>query len=276
MYPLLFKLGPLSIYSYGVLLATAYIVGLQLALRRADRAGLSGQRVMDLGIFIIISALVGAKLMLFIVEFKQFTSEPARLMVLLKSGGVFYGGLLLGLPVAWWYIQRHKLPLWTTCDLFAPGLALGHSIGRMGCLLAGCCYGLATDVPWAITFTSSLAATNVGTPLGIALHPTQVYEAVAELAIFGFLLVGERRWRHFAGRTFWTYLLLYPISRIIIEFYRGDPRGMVIGSVSTSQFLSALLVPLAIAMLILLSRRGTSVGASAKRSSNKRRSESRK
>ena len=223
MYPLLFELGPLSIYSYGVLLATAYILGLQFALRRADRAGLSGQRVMDLGIFVIISALVGAKLMLLVVDFDQFTSDPARLWVLLKSGGVFYGGLLLAVPVAWWYIRRHKMPLWTTCDLFAPGIALGHAVGRMGCLMAGCCYGRATEVPWAITFTNTLAAANVGTPLEIALHPTQIYEAIAELAVLGILLAGERRWRPFAGRTFWTYLLLYPTARFIIEFLPRRP-----------------------------------------------------
>ena len=265
MYPLLFELGPVSIYSYGVLLATAYIVGLQFALRRADRAGLNGQRVMDLGIFVIISALIGAKLMLFLVDFDRFTSDPAQLMVLLKSGGVFYGGLLLAVPVAWWYIRRHALPLWTTCDLFAPGIALGHSIGRMGCLLAGCCYGRETDVPWAITFTSTLAAANVGTPLGIAIHPTQIYEAVAELLVLGVLLWGERRWRAFPGRTFWTYLLLYPIARIIIEFYRGDPRGMPFDAISTSQFLSGLIVPVSIVMLILLGRKQPTDDATARR-----------
>ena len=264
MYPLLFELGPLSIYTYGVLLATAYIVGLQFALRRADRAGLNGQRVMDLGIFVIISALVGAKLMLLVVDFDQFAADPARLMVLLKSGGVFYGGLLLAAPVAWWYIRRHKLPLWATCDLFAPGIALGHGIGRLGCLMAGCCYGRATDLPWGITFTNTLAAANVGTPLEIALHPTQIYEAIAELTIFGYLLAGERRWRHFEGRTFWTYLLLYSTARFIIEFYRGDPRGMVFGTIPTSQFLSALIVPLSIAMLLRLGRSKAPIAAPAR------------
>jgi len=125
----------------------------------------------------------------------------------------------------------------------------------MGCLLAGCCYGRATDVPWGITFTSTLAAANVGTPLEIAIHPTQVYEAVAELLVLGVLLWGERRWRPFPGRTFWTYLLLYPIARIIIEFYRGDPRGMVFDMIPTSQFLSGLIVPISIVMLILLGRK---------------------
>ena len=107
---------------------------------------------------------------------------------LARSGGVFYGGLILAVIVAFWYIDRYRLPFWTTCDIFAPGIALGHVTGRLGCLAAGCCYGSPTDVPWAITFTNPLAAANVGTPLGIALHPTQVYEAGAELLILGLLL----------------------------------------------------------------------------------------
>jgi len=254
MYPLLFELGPLSIYSYGVLLATAYIVGLRFALRRADRAGLNGQRVMDLGILIIISALVGAKLMLFLVEFDRFTSDPAQLLVLLKSGGVYYGGLLLAVPVAWWYIFNYQLPFWTTCDLFAPGIALGQAVGRMGCLLAGCCYGQTTEVPWGITFTNTLAAANVGTPLDKALHPTQLYEAAAMLLVLGLLLAGEQRWKPFPGRTFWTYLLLYGSARFIIEFYRGDPRGLVFDTMPTSQFVSALIVPVSLGMLVYLGR----------------------
>ena len=258
MYPLLFELGPLSIYSYGVLLASAYIVGLRLALRRADQAGLNGQRVMDLGILIIISALVGAKLMLFLVEFDRFTSDPAQLLVLLKSGGVYYGGLLLAVPVAWWYIFNYRLPFWITCDLFAPGIALGQAVGRMGCLLAGCCYGQTTEMPWGITFTNTLAAANVGTPLGVALHPTQLYEAVAMLLVLGVLLASERHWRPFPGRTFWTYLLLYGLARFAIEFYRGDPRGLVFDTVPTSQFVSVLIVPISLGMLVYLRRRNNS------------------
>jgi phosphatidylglycerol:prolipoprotein diacylglycerol transferase len=258
MYPLLFELGPLSIYSYGVLLATAYIVGLRFALRRADQAGLNGQRVMDLGILIIISALVGAKLMLFVVEFDRFTSDPAQLLALLKSGGVYYGGLLLAVPVAWWYISNYRLPFWTTCDLFAPGIALGQAVGRMGCLLAGCCYGQTTEMPWGVTFTNTLAAANVGTPLGVALHPTQLYEAAAMLLVLGVLLASERHWRPFQGRTFWTYLLLYGLVRFAIEFYRGDPRGLVFDTLPTSQFVSALIVPISLSMLVYLRRRDNS------------------
>jgi phosphatidylglycerol:prolipoprotein diacylglycerol transferase len=166
---------------------------------------------------------------------------------------VFYGGLIVAVGVALWYIRRVGLPLWTTCDVFAPGIALGHVVGRFGCLFAGCCYGKPTTRPWGITFTDPFAAANVGTPLGVPLHPTQIYEAGAEFLILMVLLLTERKGRPFAGRTFWLYMLLYAISRFIIEFYRGDDRGTV-GMFSTSQFISVILAPLALVMLVYLSR----------------------
>jgi phosphatidylglycerol:prolipoprotein diacylglycerol transferase len=253
MYPRLFELGPITVYTYGVLLAAAYLLGLKLAMVRAQARGLDANRVLDLGIYIIISALVGAKLLLLVTDFRTFSANPRELLTLARSGGVFYGGLIVAVGVALWYIRRIGLPLWTTCDVFAPGIALGHVVGRFGCFFAGCCYGRPTTLPWGITFTDPFAAANVGTPLGVALHPTQLYEAGAELAILTVLLATERKGRAFAGRTFWTYLLLYAVSRFIIEFYRGDDRGTV-GMFSTSQFISLLLAPLAIGMLVYLSR----------------------
>jgi phosphatidylglycerol:prolipoprotein diacylglycerol transferase len=170
---------------------------------------------------------------------------------------VFYGGLIAAVSVALWYLWRHRMPVWTVTDAFAPGIALGHVIGRLGCLFAGCCFGIrAEDLPWAITFHSEYAAQNVGTPLNVPLHPTQLYEAGAELIILILLLVTERKGRPFPGRTFWGYMFLYGVSRFIIEFYRGDARGMI-GSFSTSQFVSLIIVPLSIIMLIYLSRRPT-------------------
>lgn len=253
MYPELFSIGPITIYSYGVLLAMSYLLGLWLAMHRARQWGLDPSRVLDLGIYIIIAALIGAKLLLFIVDFDQFSGSWSDLMSLARSGGVFYGGLILAVGVAFWYISRYNLPFWTTCDIFAPGIALGHVTGRLGCLAAGCCYGSPTDVPWAITFSNPLAAANVGTPIGIALHPTQIYEAGAELLLLGLLLGTERRGRPFAGRTFWAYMFLYAVSRFIVEIYRGDPRGMLLG-VSTSQFISLVLAPLSLVMLVWLSK----------------------
>jgi phosphatidylglycerol:prolipoprotein diacylglycerol transferase len=255
MFPKLFELGPLTVYTYGVLLAAAYLSGLQLALVRARRRGMDPTRVMDLGIYVIISALVGAKLLLLAVDFDNFRRSPGELFSLVRSGGVFYGGLILAVGVALWYLRRHRMPVWTTCDVFAPGIALGHVIGRIGCFMAGCCYGRSCDLPWAVTFTNPLASSNVGTPLGVPLHPTQLYEAGAELLILVGLLAFERRGRAFAGRTFWAYMLAYAVSRFIIEFFRGDERGVVLGLMSTSQFISVILAPLSVVMLIVLSRR---------------------
>ena len=254
MYPRLLELGPVTVYTYGVLLAAAYLLGLKLAMVRAKTRGLDEARVLDLGIYIIISALIGAKLLLLLTDYQTFKNDPRELLTLARSGGVFYGGLILAVVVALWYIGRVGLPLWTTCDVFAPGIALGHVIGRFGCLFAGCCYGKPTTMPWGITFTDQFAAANVGTPLDRPLHPTQLYEAGAELLILVFLLTTERKGRPFAGRTFWLYMLLYAVSRYIIEIFRGDERGTV-GIFSTSQFISLILAPLAIVMLIYLARR---------------------
>ena len=212
--------------------------------------------MLDLGIYIIISALVGAKLLLFITDFRTYVDSPREFLTLARSGGVFYGGLILAVSVALWYIRRIGLPLWTTCDVFAPGIALGHVVGRFGCFFAGCCYGKPTDVAWAITFTDPFAAANVGTPLNVPLHPTQLYEAGAEAVILALLLSTESRGRRFPGRTFWLYLFLYAVSRYVIEIFRGDPRGGPIGIFSPAQFISVILAPLAVLMLIYLSRRG--------------------
>jgi len=150
---------------------------------------------------------------------------------------------------------------------------LGHVVGRMGCLLAGCCYGVPTSLPWGITFSDPFAAANVGTPLHVALHPTQLYDAAAEFVILLLLLGTERRGRKFHGRTFWIYILLYAVSRFTIEFFRGDPRGSTFGW-STSQAISMGLAPLAIIMLFVLARaktgdpvpeKASAVGTSRKR-----------
>src|SRR2546426_6856105 len=141
MYPRLFELGPITVYTYGVLLAAAYLFGLKLAMVRAKARGLDANRVLDLGIYIIISALIGAKLLLLVTDFRTFTANPRELLTLARSGGVFYGGLILAGTGALLYIHRLRLPLWATCDGFAPGIPLGPLVGGFGCVFAGCCYG---------------------------------------------------------------------------------------------------------------------------------------
>lgn len=254
MFPKLLDLGPFTVYSYGLLLALAYLAGLQMAVWRAKARGLDGTKILDLGVGIIIAALVGAKLMLLVVDFDYFSANPAELLSLARSGGVFYGGLILASLVAIWQVRRLHLPVWATGDIIAPGIALGHVVGRLGCFLGGCCYGRETHLPWAVTFTSPLALANVGTPLNVPLHPTQLYEAGAAAIILAGLLVFERRGRPFPGRTFWVYILVYAISRFVIEFFRGDPRGVVL-SMPTSQFIALALMPLSVVMLVYLARR---------------------
>jgi phosphatidylglycerol:prolipoprotein diacylglycerol transferase len=265
MYPELFHLGPLTVYSYGVLLAAAYLLGLRLAMSRARSRGLDPTTMLDLGIYIIIAALVGAKLLLLVVEFDHYKDNPAELLSLARSGGVFYGGLILAVAVAFFQIWRKRLPFWQTCDVFAPGIALGQTIGRLGCFAAGCCYGRPTSVPWAVTFTNPQALANVGTPLGVPMHPTQLYESGADLLILLVLLATEKKGRPFPGRTFWLYMLFYGVSRFIVEFYRGDPRGVVFGTMSTSQFIALVIVPVSIAMLYWLGRPVPSAGGTERR-----------
>ena len=236
-------LGPLTLYTYGVLLATAFLAGLWVAGRQARKEGLKEDRVTDLAVYLLIAGLLGAKLLLLATDWFYYSSNPRQLLTIMQSGGVFYGGLLAALPVAWWYVRRHGLPGWQTADALAPGVAIGQVIGRIGCLAAGCCYGRPTNLPWAITFTDVQAARIVGTPLDTPLHPVQLYESLAVLGIFFALLRIARR-KSFHGQVVVSYLALYAVARFAIEFYRGDAsRGSVLGGLlSTSQFISVLML----------------------------------
>jgi phosphatidylglycerol:prolipoprotein diacylglycerol transferase len=236
-------IGPLTLHTYGVLLALAFLAGLWIANRQAKKAGLDATRITDMAVYVLIGGLLGAKLLLLIVEWPFYSRNPGELFSLVQSGGVFYGGLLGALPVAWWYSRKHALPGWPTADVLAPGVALGQAVGRLGCFAAGCCYGRPTDVPWAVTFKDIYTTRTVGTPLDVPLHPTQLYESAATLLIFGILLWLSRR-KLFHGQVALAYIFLYAVARFVIEFYRGDAaRGTVLGGwLSTSQFISILMV----------------------------------
>ena len=249
------NVGPLTLHSYGVLLAIAFLAGLWVAARQARRAGLDSARVSDLAIFVLIAGLVGAKAMLVIVEWEYYSKNPGELFSILQSGGVFYGGLLAAFPVAIWYTRRHHLAGWRVADALAPGVAIGQAIGRLGCFAAGCCYGLAADVPWAVTFRDIYATRAVGTPIDTPLHPTQLYESAAAFAIFGFLIWIASR-KRFHGQVMLSYVVLYSIARFALEFFRGDrSRGEVFdGLLTTSQFVGIGLVLAAVILLPYLLR----------------------
>jgi phosphatidylglycerol---prolipoprotein diacylglyceryl transferase len=249
-------LGPFTLHSYGLLLAVAFLTGLYVASRQARKAGLDPNRVADLGVYVLIAGLLGAKLLLVFVDFRHYREHPEELLSIFQSGGVFYGGLLAAFPVAAWYVRRHNLPGWATADCLAPGVVIGQAIGRLGCFAAGCCFGKPTSVAWGVTFKDAYANRYVGTPLDIALHPTQIYESLLTLLIFFALLrVAERK--RFHGQVTISYVVLYAIARFVVEFFRGDAsRGSVLGGVlSTSQFIALLLLAVAVAITPYLMKR---------------------
>ena len=237
------EIGPLTLHTYGVLLALAFVAGLWAAGWQARKAGLDAATVADMAVYVLIAGLVGAKVLLLAVEWGHYSRNPRELFSLVQSGGVFYGGLLGALPVAWWYARRHSLSGWQTADVLAPAVAIGQSVGRIGCLAAGCCYGRAAEVPWAISFHDEYANRIVGTPLNMPLHPTQIYESLACLLIFGILIAVAAR-KKFHGEVALAYVVLYAAARFVIEFFRGDVvRGAILdGALSTSQFIAILMV----------------------------------
>jgi phosphatidylglycerol:prolipoprotein diacylglycerol transferase len=236
-------IGPLTLHTYGALLAVAFLAGLWIAHREAKRTGLDAARITDMAVYVLIGGLVGARLLLLLVDWRHYVENPRDIWTLLQSGGVFYGGLLGALPVAWWYARRHKLDGWRTADVLAPGVVLGQSIGRLGCFAAGCCWGRACDLPWAVTFKDPYVARQVGTPIDLPLHPTQLYESLATAVIF-LLVLWIARHKKFHGQVALAYVTLYAAARFGIEFFRGDAaRGVVFGgALSTSQFIALLMV----------------------------------
>jgi phosphatidylglycerol---prolipoprotein diacylglyceryl transferase len=241
MYPVLWQLGPLTIYSYGVLAAAGVLLGLLYARSQAPRAGLNRAEVWNLGIYMVLAALVGAKLWLVLIEWPYFWAHPREMfsLSLVQSGGTFFGGILGGIAFAAIYTWYEKMPILPLLDTYGAAVPLGHAVGRVGCFLAGCCYGKPTSLPWGVKFTSPIAEQLVGTPIGVPLHPTQLYEAAAEIANFIFLVwLGKRQ--RFAGEIAGAYLVLYGIERGLIEIVRGDPdRTLVMhGAVSLMQIVS--------------------------------------
>ncbi|HEY7922560.1 MAG TPA: prolipoprotein diacylglyceryl transferase [Vicinamibacteria bacterium] len=236
--------GPtITLHTYGLLLAIAFIAGLWVASREAKRQGLDAGRVTDMAIWVLIAGLIGAKVLLVLVDFHYYQRSPRELWSIFQSGGVFYGGLIGGALVAWWYARRHGLAGWSTADALAPGVVLGQAIGRLGCFAAGCCWGKPTSLPWAITFTDVYASRAVGTPMDTPLHPSQLYESAAAFLIFAFLLWLLPR-KRFDGQVALAYVALYSAARFGLEFLRGDPeRGSWFGgALSTSQVIAIVLL----------------------------------
>ena len=263
MYPELFRIGSFPVNTYGVLMALAFMAALFVASRLGGRDGLPLELVFDLGLWLLLGAIIGSKLLLMLAE-PEYGADWRNLLSIdfLRSGGVWYGGFIGGLLTGVLLIRRYKLSFWKATDAFAPGVVLGQSIGREGCFAAGCCWGRPTDVPWGVEFGEA-AHRITGVPLGVHLHPTQLYESFATLLIFLFLYWLHRR-KRFDGQILGAYAVLYGLTRFTIEFFRDDPRGDILGlttltGLSTSQLISLFVVVGGLVFLVLRWRRASGV-----------------
>jgi phosphatidylglycerol:prolipoprotein diacylglycerol transferase len=245
MHPILFQIGGIPVFSYGVLVATGVLLSLWYGRRRAARVGVDPDKLWSMGIYMVLAALIVAKIWLIFSAWDYYYANPREMfsVTMFQSGGTFYGGVVGAIATVILYTHFQKMPLLPTLDVCAAALPLGHSIGRLGCFMAGCCFGKPTDVAWGVKFTNPLAAQLAGTPLDVHLHPTQLYEAALEFLNFLFLIwLGKRQ--RFNGEILGTYMILYGIERGILEFFRGDPgRTMMFhDSVSLMQITSVVMI----------------------------------
>src|SRR6185295_19296401 len=253
MYPILFRIWNFPVNTYGVFLAVGFLVAIYVTVKLGVRDGLPKKRLYDLCLWLLLSSLVGSKLLMLFTE-PEYRQNPRLLFSLdfLRSGGVFYGGLIGAVLAGFFLMRRWKLPWWKTADACAPGIALGNFFGRQGCFSAGCCWGKPTTLPWGVQFTEA-GHEITGVPTGVHLHPTQLYESFVMLAVFFFLLWLHKK-KKFNGQVILAYVVIYATVRFLIEFVRDDPRGDIWGlttitGLSTSQLIGlvagiAALIPL--------------------------------
>jgi phosphatidylglycerol:prolipoprotein diacylglycerol transferase len=263
MYPVLFRIGNFPINTYGVFLALAFLCAILITVKLAERDGLPRQKIYDLSLWMLLASLIGSKILMLFTE-PEYRDHPLQLLSLdfLRSGGVFYGGLLGAVLTGYFLMRRYKLPWWKTADACAPGIAIGNFFGRQGCFAAGCCWGKATSLPWGVRFTE-LGHEITGVPIDVPLHPTQLYESFSMLIVFFFLLWLHKR-RRFSGQVILFYALLYSIIRFAIEFVRDDPRGDILGltsmtGLSTSQIISLIVGGASLILLIIRWRKNNTL-----------------
>jgi phosphatidylglycerol:prolipoprotein diacylglycerol transferase len=219
VHPIAFQAGPFTVTWYGVMVALAFLAGLWTASRRGLREGFPAEKILDLGPWLIVGAILGART-LYVISYwnEQFAGQPiSEIFKVWRGGLVYYGGLIGATLAGLLYARLKKLPLWKLADVVAPSIALGYVFGRIGCLMNGCCYGRECHLPWAITFPPASHAA----PAGIPLHPTQIYDSFLNLGFYA-LLVWLYRRKKFDGQIFATYLVGYALLRSFVEFFRGD------------------------------------------------------
>ncbi|MBN1591673.1 MAG: prolipoprotein diacylglyceryl transferase [Candidatus Coatesbacteria bacterium] len=260
MHPILFKIGTFEVGTYGLALSIAFAVGITLAYYRAKREGVNPEHIFNLCVWVILAGILGAKILLIVVDIRYFIENPGELFSVWRLGGVWWGGPLMGAIVAYLYAERRRMKFLKSADIVAPSMALGVAIGRLGgCFMAGCCYGHPTDSALSVVFTNEYSHRIFGTPLNIPVHPTQLYNSAANLINFIILTLIYRK-KKFDGQIFLSYVMLYSLGRFLTEFFRGDPRGslsILSYELSTSQFIGLIAFIIAGISYFLLRRRTT-------------------
>jgi len=246
LFPKLFSIGSFYLPTYGVLVALGFLAGLWITVRLARKSGLDAEKITNLAVYVALAGLLGAKLLMIAFDWPDIQIFSVST---LQAAGVFQGGLILALVTAFFYIRHNNLPVLAVSDAFAPGIALGHAIGRLGCFAAGCCWGKECHLPWAVTFRNPEAYALTGVPLDVPLHPAQLYESTTEALLFTFLYWRYHR-PHAPGEIIGLYLLISSIARFLIEFDRFHEQALPFGlPLSITQWIA---IGLAIAGAILL------------------------
>lgn len=220
MYPILFKIGSLSIHSYGVMVAIAFLVGIFVSIYYAKKEGIKEQIILDLAIYVIIVAIAGSRCFYVLGQWDQYKNNLVEIFMVQKGGLVFLGGFLLALLTIILYSKRKGIPLLKLFDILAPGVALGYAIGRIGCFLNGCCFGLPAKVSWALRFPAGSLAYSYFP--GERIHPTQLYSSASMFLVF-LILVFLYRSKKFDGQVFFLGIIFYPVYRFLVEFLRYSP-----------------------------------------------------
>ena len=232
MHPILLQIGGFTLYTYGFFVALGMLIALWFILYQAKKWELPVDPIMDMVFYCVIAGIVGARFFYVLLYWPMFRDAPLEIFKLWNGGLVFYGGFLAGLICVIMFIRIKKLPPAKIMDLIALSVPLAHSVGRIGCFFAGCCYGKPSSLPWAVAFNHP---DTLARPMGVPLHPTQLYCSVGNFLIFVFLLMLSRSGR-FSGRLVFIYLMIYGCFRSLVEIFRGDERGApLVDFLSTSQ-----------------------------------------